>query len=810
MSDTPTTVTITINGIAHEVEPGQRLIMAAERVGEYIPRFCHHDKLEPVGKCRMCLVEVEGPRGKALMPSCTMSVTDGMVVDTESAVVKKAQEGVLEFLLINHPLDCPICDKGGECPLQDQTMGWGPGESRFVEQKRTFPKPINVSDIVLLDRERCVLCDRCVRVADDIAGDPLITFIDRGNHVQIQTFPDEPFSSYFSGNTVQVCPVGALTSVDYRFKARPWDLEHTTSVSLVDSVHSTADVQTSRGRIIRVYGAENDAVNDGWLSDKDRFIFSAVHDDDRVTVPMVRSDDGEGFARTTWAEALDLVADKLGAYKGDEIGSIGGARSTNEEAFALGKFMRSVVGSAHVDAQVGDGLDPAFAAAVTPRAAIGDLDGARTILVWGPDLKETLPVLYLRVRKAVRAGATLIVASPVRTGLDDIATHVVRYRAGSGSDVLRKLAAGDGDLADARSACDEGPVVALVGRSSLAEDPRLAEAVAAFARDLPGAKLMTLLARGNVYGALDMGLAPTLLPGRASASDAAAAGPFEDAWGPLPKARGRSTMEMLSALTAGDMRAVVLVGADPVRDCPDPAMAGAALDAAEFVVAVDAFMTDTSRLADVVLPAAVWGEVDGTVTNLEGRVQRIRPSIQPVGQARPLNAILDDLAARMGVDIGTAKVGDVAAEIAALAPAYGGVTFDYLTFEAGEEGAIIPLDGAAQPLGYIPADVKVPVVTDRMTLHLAKELYDEGVWNAHAPTIAGLTRPSVARIHPKDAAVLAVRDGDAVTIADRFELPVQLDPGVAPGSVAVPFNHSATIGLAATASVKVDPVRGDT
>jgi NADH-quinone oxidoreductase subunit G len=274
LAESTNTVSITINGVLHNVPAGERLITAAEGVGEYIPRFCHHDKLEPVGKCRMCLVEVEGPRGTALMPSCTMSVSDGMVVDTESGVVKRAQQGILEFLLINHPLDCPVCDKGGECPLQDQAVAFGRGESRFIEEKRTYLKPMPLSDLVLLDRERCVLCDRCVRVADDIAGDPLIEFIERGNQTQINTFPNEPFSSYFSGNTIQVCPVGALTSVDYRFKARPWDLEHSPSASLADTMHSTVDIHTSRGKIVRVYGAENDEVNEGWLSDKDRFLFT--------------------------------------------------------------------------------------------------------------------------------------------------------------------------------------------------------------------------------------------------------------------------------------------------------------------------------------------------------------------------------------------------------------------------------------------------------------------------------------------------------------------------------------------------------
>jgi NADH-quinone oxidoreductase subunit G len=807
MPEAPGTVTITINGVDHEVESGERLIVAAERVGEIIPRFCHHEKLEPVGKCRMCLVEVEGPRGKALVPSCTLPVTDGMVVDTESAVVKKAQEGVLEFLLINHPLDCPICDKGGECPLQDQTMAWGPGESRFIEEKRTFPKPIHVSDIVLLDRERCVLCDRCTRVADDIAGDPLLVFQDRGNHVQIQTFPDEPFSSYFSGNTVQLCPVGALTSVDYRFKARPWDLEHRTSVSLVDTVHSTIDAQTSRGKIIRVYGVENDAVNEGWLSDKDRFIFSAVHSDERVTSPMSRSTDE--FTEASWGWALDEVAAKLGSFLPSEVGSIGGANNTNEEAFTLGTFMRTVVGSPHIDAQLGDGLDPHFAAAVTPRATISDIDRAATIFVWGPDLKETHPVLYLRVRKAVRNGATLVVATPAGSGLDGIASHVVRYRAGSGADTLRKLSAGDGDLAQARAALEEGPVVAVVGRSSLAEDARLAEAVAAFARPLPGATLMPLLHRANVFGALDMGLAPNLLPGRVSTSDASGAAAIEQQLGHLPSDPGRSTMEMFEAVVAGEMKAIILVGADPVRDGPDPDLAARALDAAEFVVAVDAFVTDSSRHADVFLPAAVWGEVDGTATNLEGRVQRIRPSIPPIGRARPLNAILDDLAVRMGVELGAAKSHEVAARIAAVAPAYAGVTHDYLEFEVGDAGVVVPTPEGSQPLAHIPVEISVPVVTDRMTLHLAPALYDDGVWNRHATTIASLVRPATARIHPRDAASLAVGDGSVVAIDGDFELPVTVDPDVAVGSIVVPFNHPDTRGLRASPAVGVDAIRGD-
>lgn len=812
MADEPTTekmemVSITINGVSHEVAPGEMLIAAAEDVGEFIPRFCYHEKLKPVGKCRMCLVEVEGPRGKALVPSCTMNVSDGMVVDTESEVVKKAQQGVLEFLLINHPLDCPVCDKGGECPLQDQAVAFGPGESRFIETKRTFKKPMPVSDLVLLDRERCVLCDRCVRVADDIAGDALIEFIDRGNHTQINTFPSEPFSSYFSGNTVQVCPVGALTSVDYRFKARPWDLTSTRSVSLADSVHSTVDVQTSMGRIVRVYGAENDAVNDGWLSDKDRFQFSAFHAEDRVTRPLVR--DGDGFTETTWATAMELVASRLGGFLGAEIGAIGGANNTNEEAFVLGKFMRSVIGSPHLDAQIGDGIDAHLAAAITNRATIDDLDSATTILLWGPDLKETLPVLYLRVRKAVLAGARLVIVSPYATGLDSIATHVVPYRAGSGSEVLRKISHGEGDFEAVSESLNTGPVVALLGRTSLTEDQRLVGATAAFSRMLPEARILPLLTRGNVFGALDMGIAPDLLPGRASTGDADAVAVLEDVWGPIPEDSGQGTMDMLGSLVAGNLKAIVLAGSDPVRDCPDPGLAIRALDEAEFIVAFDAFVTDSSAKADVILPAAVWGEVDGTVTNIEGRVQRLSRSGPPRGRALSVATALDGIARHMGAEINSTDWMLVNKEISTLAPAYAGMTSDYLTFETDGEGEIVPLSDASQPLGHIPTDVSVPVITDRFTLHFAPSMYDDSVILRHAEILASLPAASAARLHPKDASALAVGDGDPVRVAG-IELPVAVDPLVVPGSVVLPFNQVATRGVPATPAVSIETARGDT
>ena len=290
MKSVETTVSITVDGKDVLAKPGELLIDACERNGTYIPRFCHHSRMQPVGMCRMCLVEIDTGRGPALQPSCMVECSDEMIVDTQSEKTRKAQEGVLEFLLVNHPLDCPICDKGGECPLQDQTMAFGPGESRFIEEKRTYRKPIPVNENVFLDRERCVLCDRCTRFADQVAGDPLIHFIDRGNKTQVNTYPDQPFSSYFSGNTVQICPVGALTAAPFRFKARPWDLTEVESTSTFDSLGNRISVQESRDRVLRFTGVDSDSVNWGWLTDKERFIFESYSSDKRLLEPLMVSD----------------------------------------------------------------------------------------------------------------------------------------------------------------------------------------------------------------------------------------------------------------------------------------------------------------------------------------------------------------------------------------------------------------------------------------------------------------------------------------------------------------------------------------
>jgi NADH-quinone oxidoreductase subunit G len=803
----PDLVTIVVDGEERQVPAGELLIQAAEDTGTYIPRFCWHPRMKPVGMCRMCLVEVETPRGKTLTTSCTMPVADGMVVETASEVAKKAQEGVLEFLLINHPLDCPVCDKGGECPLQDQTLAYGPGESRFVEQKRHFEKPIEISDLVLLDRERCILCARCTRFSDEISGDPLIEFAERGNVTQVLTFPDEPFRSYFSGNTVEICPVGALTAKPYRFRARPWDLEAVESVSPVDSFGSRVSVQSSQNEVVRVNSVDNDATNQGWLSDKDRFSFESVNSPHRLRTPLIK-ESGE-FREATWSEALELVAERLGEMQGVEVGGLGGARNTNEEAFAFGKFLRTVIVTPHVDAQLGDGLDPQFLATATPRARVDDLERAGSILVWAGDLKEELPVLYLRVRRAASIlGARLVVVHPRRTGLDDVATHKVVYRTGRGPHILRQLTAGAGAYGEIRETLETGPVVAIVGRTGLAEGPRLAEAVAAFARDLPDGRVMPVTRRSNVYGALDMGLAPTLLPGRVSANSSEGRAVLEAAWGPLPEVAGRGAKGILNGLIDGSLRGLVMLGSDPARDFADPALAREALEAAEFVVSMDLFLSDSSQHADVVLPVEGFAEVEGTVTNLEGRVQKVNRKVAGPGQSRPAWSVLEDLAARMGGALGAHSAEAIMKEVATVAPAYGGLSWDRLDWGEGRDGLVLPLAEGTQPLEYVAVD---PGLRARsapgLALHLGRVLYDDGVTTRMSPSLARLMPEAAVHLNSRDARALGLQAGDHVEVTTDLgdaELVVQIDDSLALRTAYVPANLPETAFLGASPGVTVD------
>ncbi len=809
MTDQPTLITITLDGVEKQVPEGDLMIKAAQDQGTYIPRFCWHERMNPVGMCRMCLVEIETPRGPMMVTACTDNVADGMVIDTKSDDVKKAQEAILEFLLANHPLDCPVCDKGGECPLQDQAMAYGPGESRFVEIKRTYEKPIPISDLVLLDRERCILCARCTRFSDEISGDPLIEFQDRGNETEINTFPDLPFSSYFSGNTVQICPVGALTAKPYRFRARPWDLQKVESSSVQDTAHPRIEIHASHNEILRYMGVDNDATNHGWLSDKARFGFEHLRSEDRLTTPLVRR--GGDLIEVGWPEALDIVATRFDLIKeedgGGALGVIGGANGTNEDAYALSKFARIVLNTNNVDSRMDDGLSSHFLAASVDRATISDLDNADTILIWGPDLKEEHPTLYLRVRRAVQElGKTLVVIHPRATGLDDRATLKVEYRPGGGFQLLDEIA--NGQHEDVAHALSADGVVALVGIASHADGPDLAESVAALVRQKAGTcTLLPLNSRSNTFGALDMGLAPDLLPGRVGLDSVGCAN-LAESWGAFPKVPGRDARSILEALDTGDVRGLLLVGADPMRDVPDPSIVVAGFDAAEYVVSIDMFLNDSNRNADVILPAAGFAEKTGTITNIEGRVQKVNQVRPAPGQARPDWAILDDIATSMECPLGLASAETINKEISVVAPAYEDVTWDVLEWEK-RDGVVVPIHGA-QAINHIPVAIRGSAAPGaELTLHVARTMYDDGVRLRHSPSLHKLAPGAVAHVNPADAPKLGAKDGHqarVVTSQGEGQFTVVLDEGTPKGVVYVPFNQAGGSRLGTDPVVRVTVV----
>ncbi len=710
-ADPGATVTFTLDGREATARAGEFLIAAAERAGTFIPRFCYHPRMKPVGMCRMCLVEVSGPRGATLQPACYVTVSDGLDVVTTSPKVKKAQDAVLEFLLVNHPLDCPVCDKGGECPLQDQTLAYGPGESRFVEEKRHWAKPIAISELVLLDRERCIQCGRCVRFALEVAGEAQIDFLGRGDVVEVNIFEDHPFTSYFSGNTVQICPVGALTATPYRFTARPWDLDQVESTCTVCAFGCRAAVQSSADRVTRLLGIDSDPVNQSWLCDKGRFGYEAVNADERLTEPLVRTEGAAGHGEdelvpASWAEALGRAAEAITRVRAERgptsIGVLGGARLTNEDAYAWAKLAKAVIGTDSVDAQLDDGL-PAELVLGLPRATIDDACTARCVLVVSGDVREELPVLFLRLRSAaVDAGVPVVELVQSPSALGAFAT-TVPYRPGEAAAVLRALLEGGSRPDDVpaetweralgalgAAGADGDGLVVVLGRPSAAEHGGLvAEAAATTLQRRPRARFLPALRRGNVMGALDMGLAPGVLPGRVGLEEGRAW--FTAAWGSVPEERGRDARAVIEGLADGTIDAVVLVGADPVSDFPDRRLAEEALGRASVVIAVDAFLSPSACLADVVLPACMAYERAGTTTNIEGRVTRVGAKVVPPGQAWPDWMVASELAARLGGDLGVTSAAELWNEIERVAPSHAGVTHDALDAPGARDGVVVPL-----------------------------------------------------------------------------------------------------------------------
>ncbi|MGH2812321.1 MAG: molybdopterin-dependent oxidoreductase, partial [Actinomycetota bacterium] len=556
-------VNITINGKEISAPRGRLLIDVAEEHDFFVPRFCYHPGLESVAACRMCLVEIEGSR-RSLDPACSTPIADGMVVRTDSPSAVDAQEAVLELLLINHPLDCPICDRGGECPLQDQALRFGPGSSRYRDEKRHFPKPIPISDLVMLDRERCVLCWRCVRFCEEVSGDSFIDLMDRGSLTQINIAEDAPFDSYFSGNTIQICPVGALTSKPYRFLSRPWDIIPTETTCSFCAVGCPISLESRGGEVLRAQALPNEEVNSFWNCDKGRFGHRYVSHPDRLKAPLIRRNSASGdaeFAEQNWDDVLDLIAERIRSTLSESgprsVGFIGGSHATNEDLFAASRFFREVIGTPNLDFRTFDADFPYEELAVDgiagSNATLTDLEKARAILWVGPDPKEELPVLYLRLRKAALAGVKLVIVSSRCTSLDRLGIFLSAAPGGEGP-LLDDLARGSssyegnlGALEEAQQALSEGPIVICVGPQFVGRPashlvPHLRSLIAT----LPDAKLFLCPPNANSQGALDMGISPYLTPGHREGPE------------------GLGTRQMLEAAAQGDLRLLWVMGADLV------------------------------------------------------------------------------------------------------------------------------------------------------------------------------------------------------------------------------------------------------
>jgi NADH-quinone oxidoreductase subunit G len=727
-------VTLTIDDHQISVPKGTLVIRAAELMGIQIPRFCDHPLLEPVGACRQCLVEIEGQRKP--MASCTITVTPDMVVRTQltSESADKAQHGVMELLLINHPLDCPVCDKGGECPLQNQAMSNGRADTRFEDVKRTFPKPINLSSQVLLDRERCVLCARCTRFSNQIAGDPFIELLERGALQQVGIANDTPFDSYFSGNTVQICPVGALTGTAYRFRARPFDLVSSPSVCEHCASGCAQRTDHRRGRVLRRLAGDDPEVNEEWNCDKGRWAFTYATQGDRIATPLVRNADGSQRP-ASWSEAVAVAIRGLTAA-GGRTGVLVGGRSTLEDAYAYAKFARMVLGTNDIDFRSRSHSDEEaqfLAAAIAGRpmtVTFADVESAPAVLLVGFEPEEESPIVYLRLRKAFRKrGLRVTSIAPFATrGLQKMGGTLIATAPGSEAAALEAL----GDV-------QPGTIV-LVGERLACSPGGYSAALRLIERT--GARLGWIPRRAGERGALEAGAAPHLLPGGRPLSDAAARAEVAAAWNVdgLPGKPGRDTSGIIAAVAEGALGAL-LVGGVEVDDLPDPAAALAAIDAAPFVVSLELRHGEVTERADVVFPVAPVTEKSGTFVNWEGRPRSFEPALPP--NATSDSRVLFALAEEVGVDIGLRDAVDARAELQRL--------------------------GAWQGTRAAAPNVAVPQpespTSGRAVLAGWRTLLDAGRLQDGEPHLAGTARPTVARLSPSTAAEIGAEDGQPVTVA---------------------------------------------
>ncbi len=766
----PTKVTLTIDGKSVTVPAGTLVIRAAEQVGVQVPRFCDHPLLAPVGACRQCLVEVpDGGNGRPIpkpQASCTLTCAEGMVVETQesNAVAEKAQRGVMELLLINHPLDCPVCDKGGECPLQNQAMSNGQGESRFADQsghageKRTFEKPIPISEQILLDRERCIVCQRCTRFAAEIPGDPGIALIERGARQQIGTATDAPFDSYFSGNVVQICPVGALTSSDYRFRARPFDLVSSPSIAEHDACGAAIRVDHRRGKVMRRLAGNDPEVNEEWISDKDRYAFRYQRPAARLTHPLVRDTESGELRAASWPEAFTVAARGLAAAKAaGGVGVLTGGRVTGEDAYAYAKFARVTLGTNDIDfrARPHSAEEAAFLASsvVLTETTYADLDRARRVVLLGLEPEDEAGTLFLRLRKAVRAqGLAVTSVAPFATrGLDKLQGELVQAAPGEEARAIAALTA-------------DADTVLLVGER-LATSPGALSAAAALAAS-SGARLAWVPRRAGDRGAVETGCLPNLLPGGRPVEEPTARVDVGTAWGVehLPAVDGRDGDEILHALARGELGGLVIGGVDP-DDLADPAAARAAIAAAGFVVSLELAATDVTRAADVVFPVAPVTEKSGMFVTWEGRPRTFAKIFEVPGSLADLR-VLAGIAQEMGSPLGFTTTDGARAEMEQLGP----------------------WDGPRVAAPTVKPAPARKILKTKLTLASWKQLVGHGSLMDDTGSLLATARPAVARIGAETHEML--RGATDVTLTgDRGQVTLPVEVTDLPeGVVWVPAN----------------------
>ena len=761
-------VTLTIDGRELQVPKGTLIIRAAEMIGTQIPRFCDHPLLDPVGACRQCIVEVEGQRKP--VASCTTPVADGMVVTTQltSPVAEKAQRGVMELLLINHPLDCPVCDKGGECPLQNQAMSTGRTESRFGEEKRTYPKPIPLSSEILLDRERCVLCARCTRFSGQIAGDPFIDLLERGALQQVGIYANEPFESYFSGNTIQVCPVGALTSTAYRFRARPFDLVSSPSVCEHCADGCAQRTDHRRGKVLRRLAGDDPEVNEEWNCDKGRFAFTYTTQGDRITTPLIRNADGE-LIPASWPMALDLVARSFAQARGD-AGVLVGGRSTLEDAYAYGKFARVALATNNIDFRIRAhsaeeaGFLSAHVAGRTLEESVTyqDLESAPAALLVALEPEEESPIIFLRLRKAARFGKTTVLSSA------PFATRGLQKMGGS---LLRTVPGSEAALMDSLShpSSEEGQLLRQPGAVILLGE-RLSEVAGGFAAavrlaEATGACLAWVPRRAGDRGTVEAGALPGLLPGGRPVADPAARQEVESVWGAsIPASDGR---DAASLLDPGQTTAALLVGGVELSDLPNPAKARAAIEAAGFVVSLEIRHSGVTELADVVFPVAPVAEKPGTFLDWEGRERVFDTALRTTG-VMPDQRVLHAIAAEMGIDLGLPDADSARSEIHRL-------------------GA---WSGSRPTSPQVPSGTMPTPALGEAVLSSWRMLLDNGRMQDGEPNLAGTARLPLVRLSAETAAEIGADNGDHVAVSTEsgsITLPLEITE-LPPRTVWLPLN----------------------